>query len=254
VPIRNYAILSVASDGQLLIGEHLGELLHFYSKNGSYKKPFAIPFGAKVIDAVWFLHHIVCATDDYGTQQTVLMSVTGDVISQSQMTSPRCLSVSVDNVIYVTHHEGLSYSSDNGTTWNNSISLRGNGWRFHQALKVTPNGVVSNYTIWMIEYNDYKEWRLSIYTPGNGTWTDVVLPSLRVKVNHSRMFFDGHTNIYMTDFNYRLVHVWSVNGQYVQKLLSPLHLLHRPRNVALNKQRTLLFVSAESFWPSVFAL
>jgi hypothetical protein len=143
--------------------------------------------------------------------------MTGDVISHMKMNRPMHLSVSVDNVIYVTNYEGLSYSSDDGMTWKRSVSVRGKGWTFHQALKVTPNSVVSNYTIWTVEYNDYNVWRLSIYTPGKRTWTDVALPTPQVQVNLSRMAFDGRTNIYMTDWYNRAVHVWSVGGRYVHR-------------------------------------
>jgi hypothetical protein len=239
-------ILSVASDGQLLIGRQYDKQLHVYSDNGSHVKSLAIPFNTKVTDAVWSPreHDIVCTIYRLDIEKVVVMSVTGDVISQMQMMIPKYLSVSFDNVIYVTSFKGISHSSDNGTTWNTLIGERGDGWLFNQALKVTPYNIVSNYTIWAVETN-YTNWRLSIYTPGKLTWTDVVLPNSQVKVDNSRMAFDGRTNIYMTDYYNRAVHVWSVDGRYVRQLLSAQDFTHdEPRTVAVNKQRTLLYVSA----------
>jgi hypothetical protein len=256
--VKYYGVttLSVASDGQLLIGERLGEQLHLYSRIGDYVKSLAVPFDAHVIDAMWSPreHRIVCTTNAIDNSNMVVMSVTGKVISHMEMNSPKYLSVSADDVIYVTNYGGLSYSSDNGTTWNRLVSLRDNEWRFFQALKVTPNGLVSSYTAWIVEYNDYDDWRLSIYIPGNGTWKDVILPNSKVKVYQSRMVFDGRKNIYMTDWYNRAVHVWSVNGRYVRQLLSSQNLTSMPRNVALNEQRTLLYVSVNTTTPRVFTV
>jgi hypothetical protein len=48
------------------------------------------------------------------------------------------------------------------------------------------------------------------------------------------------------------VHVWSVNGQYVQ-LLIPFHTHdYAPENVAMNKQRTMLYVAEDGV--KVFAV
>jgi hypothetical protein len=137
----------------------------------------AVPFDDRVIDAVWSPreHHIVCTT--VNTQTTVVMSLSGDVVHQTQMIAPRYLSVSLDNEIYVTSTtNGIYYSTDNGTSWNILLSKRDYSWEFTQALKVTSNSDSSNYTVWVIEHN-FPNWRLSIYTPDERTWIDVVVPS-----------------------------------------------------------------------------
>jgi hypothetical protein len=158
--------------------------------------------------------------------------------------NPKYLSVSHDNDIYLTSlSDGVYYSRDNGATWSILVSERDNTWRGHQAIKVTPNNVLSSYTVWAIEADYKNDWRLSIYTSDKRSWTDVALPNTQVQVNKSRMTFDGHTNIYMTDWVNRAVHVWSVNGQYVRQLLSRQDLKYSPINgIAVNKQRTKLYV------------
>jgi hypothetical protein len=243
--VESKEILSVASSGQLLVGKDGGKQLHVCSENGELVKSLTVPFDDALIDAVWspHEHHIVYTT--YDTEKTMVMSVFGDIMHQAKLNFPRYLSVSPDSDIYVTSiPQGIYCSTDNGTTWHRLVSER--GWRFGQALKVTPNNVLSNYTIWAIE-TDYTDYRLSIYTPDKQTWTDVVLPNAQVKLFNSRMVFDGHTNIYMSDWHNKAVHVWSVNGQYVRQLVSPQDLNYSPENLALNRQRSVLYV-AEAFF------
>lgn len=230
----------------MLVGAQLGKLLYVYCDDDLVQS-LTIPFNDAAYDAVWSpreQHHIVCTTDN--TRKAVVLSVSGDVVHQTQMVYPMYLSVSADNDIYVAcQSDGVYYSTDNGATWNRLVSKRGL-WQFEFALEVAPDNLLSNYSVWIIESNNRSKktpvWRLSIYTPRR-TWTDVVLPNTQVNVENSRMTFDGHTNIYMTDWNNTAVHVWSVNGQYVRQLLSSQDLKFRPENVALNKQLTKLYVA-----------
>jgi hypothetical protein len=238
-------ILSVASDGRVLISRGEQKQLYVYSEDGYLVTSVAVPFDERAIDAAWSPreHHIVCTTDK--TQTTVVMSVSGDVVHHTQMIAPRYLSVSPDNEIYVTSKtNGIYYSTDNGTSWNSLVSKRDYNWQFTQALKVAPSSVLSNYTVWVIE-NNFPNWRLSIYTPDKCTWKDVVIPNANVKLNFGKMTFDGHTKIYMTDWSNNAVHVWSVDGKYVRQLISLNSYSFSIQNVAMNKQHTMLYVAGD---------
>jgi hypothetical protein len=243
-------ILSVGSDGQVLLGRGEQKQLYVYSEDGYLVTTVAIPFYDRVIDAVWSPreHHIVCAT--VKTRTTAVMSVSGDVVHHTQMIAPRYLSVSPDNEIYVTcTTKSLYYSTDNGTSWKGLVAQPNFSWEFVHALKVKPSSALSNYAVWLIESND-PEWRLSIYTPKK--WTALVLPNAVNIRQTGRMTFDGHTNIYLTDYYNKAVHVWSVNGQYVQ-LLIPFHTHdYAPENLAMNKQRSMLYVAEDGV--KVFAV
>jgi hypothetical protein len=158
-------ILSVASNGQVLLNRQKQKQLYVYSEDGYLVTTVAVPFDDRAIDAAWSPreHHIVCTT--VNTQTTVVMSLSGDVVHHTQMIAPRYLSVSPDNEICVTSTtNGIYYSTDNGTSWNSLVSKRDYSWEFTQALKVTSNSDSSNYTVWVIEHN-FPNWRLSIYTP-----------------------------------------------------------------------------------------
>jgi dipeptidyl aminopeptidase/acylaminoacyl peptidase len=245
-------ILSVARDGQVLMGREGRQQLYVYSEDGYLVTTVTVPFDDRVIDAVWSPreHHIVCTTDK--TQTTVVMSLSGDDVHHTQMIAPQFLSVSLDNEIYVTSTtNGINYSTDNGTSWNILVSKRESSWEFTQALKVTPNSDSSNYTVWIIEHN-FPKWRLSIYTPDKCTWKDVVLPNAKVQVDFGKMTFDGHTQIYMADWSNNAVHVWSEDGKYVRLKISLYTYGYHLQNVAMNKQSTMLYVAEDGV--KVFAL
>jgi outer membrane protein assembly factor BamB len=57
-------ILSVASDGQVLIGKSEQKQLYVYSEDGYLVTTVTVPFDDIVTDAVWSPreHHIVCTT------------------------------------------------------------------------------------------------------------------------------------------------------------------------------------------------
>jgi hypothetical protein len=66
----------------------------------------------------------------------------------------------------------------------------------------------------------------------NVTWRDVTLPShVTVDLQYCKLAYDGHTNMFVTDFNNKAVHVWSVSGQYVCQLLSSQQLMNMPQRV-----------------------
>jgi hypothetical protein len=45
--VKFWTILSVASDGQLLVGKYQDKQLHVYSDNGNLVKSLAVPFDAE---------------------------------------------------------------------------------------------------------------------------------------------------------------------------------------------------------------
>ena len=111
---RGVTVLSVSSDGRLLVGQWGDRQLHVYSIDGSHVTSITLPNGDTVLDAVWTLRgNIVCATD---SNKVVVVTQRGDVIHQTQLHSvPLCLSVSADDVIYLADYQtGVYQSTDDG--------------------------------------------------------------------------------------------------------------------------------------------
>jgi hypothetical protein len=68
---------------------------------------------------------------------------------------------------------------------------------------------------------------------------------------NARLVYDGHTNIYVTDWDNRAVHVWSVDGRYDRQLLSS---PRRITSVEVDRQRHVMYVGQEGGIVSVYAL
>jgi len=151
------------------------------------------------------------------------MSRSGQVIAQTQMKYPRFLSVSTDDVIYLADlKSGVHQSTDDGVTWSH-VFKSPDGWGCYQVIKVSTG---CHTDVWWIREIGELKTRLRVYTldrrrADDGlTWRDVTVPS-HVNLSGSGLAYDGHQNIFTTDYKNKAVHVWSVSGQYDRQLLSP---------------------------------
>ncbi len=237
------SILSVSSGGQLLVGQYRDSQLNVYSTDGDHVTSIDLPGGDRLVDAAWTPRgNIVYTTYD----KVAVMSQSGDVVAQQQMIHSWYVYVSSDDVIYLADYmNGVHKSTDDGVTWT-CVFKSPDGWHFRQIIKVS----IDNYTdeFWTREYNTVSQC-LSVYTLDNRlvngelTWCDVTLPDhTPVDFHCGRLAFDGHTNIFMTDFDNRAVHVWSVSGQYERQLLSSQHFTTNdtnvfPQRLAIDHQR-----------------
>jgi hypothetical protein len=145
---------------------------------------------------------------EYGSGKVVTMSQSGDVIQQTNVSQPNKLSVSTDGVIYViSEYTSVYQSTDDGLTWSHMFNVI-DGWECWQVIKVSTD---SNTDVLWTVVRSAEDWRLRVYTVDkrravgdNVTWRDVTVPShVTVDFSFSRLAFDGHSNIFVTDHDNR---------------------------------------------------
>ena len=238
---------------QLFIYSRLPQLF-IYSREGRHLSTITINNKDKLYDATWTPRgNIVYTTFD--SNKVVVMSESGKVITtHTQMTSPRCLSVSSDNIIYLADWEtGVYQSTDDGVSWS-LVFKSTNRWHCWQVIKVTTD---HSDDFWTLQYGGNKKNHLRVYSvdrrrsDGKVTWRDINVPTTdgkHINLLDSRLSYDGNMNIILSDCSNKAVHVLSVNGQYHCQLLSSHHVKNKPHRLAVDKERQLLYVGQ---WESV---
>ena len=82
--------------------------------------------------------------------------------------------------------------------------------------------------------NNKVTWRDTNVTKTDGKRTDLS--------ESSSLSYDGNMNIFLSDYFYKTIRVFSVNGQFYCQLLSLHHIKKEQCRLALNEERQLLFV------------
>jgi hypothetical protein len=254
-------VLSMSSDGQLLVGQYQDRQLHVYSGEGSHVTSINLLDGDTLLEAVWTPRcHIVYTADN--SSNVVVMTQRGDVIAQTNTLVPFRLSISTDDVIYLADYRtGVYQSIDDGVTWSHVFNVD-DGWHCVQVIKVSSGS--NTQVFWTTEMlsADATKWRLRVYTvdkrkvDDNVTWRNVTLPShVTVNLQQSKLAYDGYTNMFVTDYHNKAVHVWTVSKQYVCQLVSSQQLVGSPRRVVVDSQRGhLMYVGQGGGTVGVFEL
>ena len=246
-------ILSVFNDKLLVSCGGLSQLF-IYSREGRHLSTITINNNYKLCDATWTPRGNIVYTT-YRNNKVNVMSESGQVItSHTQITSPRCLSVSSDDIIYLADSEtGVYQSTDDGVSW--SLVFKSTvGRRCRQVIKVTTD---HSDDFWTLEYSYNIKYHLGVYSVDrrrsydNVTWRDINVTTTDGK---HRLSYDGNMNIFLSDYNNKAVHVLSVNGQYHCQLLSSHHLKNMPFRLAVDKERQLLYVGQMGSVVGVFEL
>ena len=245
--VKSYGgdILSVFNDKLLVSGSNFSQLF-IYSREGRHLSTITINNNDKLYDATWTPRgNIVYTTRE--SNKVVVMSESGKVITtHSQMTLPQRLSVSSDDIIYLVDcATGVYQSTDDGVSWS-FVFKSIDGWHCRQVIKVTTD---HSDDFWTLGYgNNYY---LCVYSvdrrrsDGKVTWRLIKAPTTRAKhidLGFSNLSYDGNTNIFLSDYWNRAVHVLSVNSQYHCQILSSHHLKNDPERLAVDKERQLLYV------------
>ena len=211
-------------------------------------------------DATWAPRGNIVFTTLY-SNKVVVMSESGKVITtHTQMTDPRYLSVSSDDIIYLADYRtGVYQSTDDGVSWS-LVFKSTDGWHCRQVIKVTTD---HSDDFWTLEQSDNKNWHLRVYSvdrrrsDDNVTWKDINDPttdSKHIDLSNSRLSYDGNMNIFLIDYDNKAVHVLSLNGQYHCQLLSSHHFKNEPCRLAVDKERQLLYVGQDKSVVGVFKL
>ena len=252
--------LSVFNDKLLVSCGYLSQLF-IYSREGRRLSTITTNDNEKVCDATWTPRgNIVYATCK--SNKVVVMSESGKVITtHTQMTSPRCLSVSNDDIIFLADSQtGVYQSTDDGVSWS-LVFKSTDGWHCLQVIKVTND---HSDDFWTLEYSNNKNWHLRVYSvdrsrsDSNVTWRDIsVLTTDGKHINlsgYSSLSYDGNMNIFLSEYDNKAVHALSVNGQYHCQLLSSHHFKNNPCRLAVDKKRQQLYVGQVESVVGVFKL
>ena len=135
----------------------------------------SITINDKLCEARWTPRGNIVYTT-YRNNKVVVMSESGKVITTHKMTSPQCLSVSNDDIIYLTDSEtGVYQSTDDGVSW--SLVFKPiEGWHCLQVIKVTTD---RSDDFWTLEQSGINNWHLCEYSvdrkgsDSNVTWRDI---------------------------------------------------------------------------------
>ena len=252
-------ILSVFND-KLLVSRYNLSRLFIYSRDGRHLSTISTNDNDNLFDATWTPHGNIVYTT-FMSKKVVVMSESGKVITiNTQMTDPRCLSVSNDDVIYLAEWDkGVYQSTDDGVTW--SFVFKSTvKWHCMQVIKVTTD---HSDIFWTLEDNDNDKYRLRVYSLdkrhflGKVKWKDIAVPNIDnepINLLRSVLSEDGNMNIFLSDNENNAVQMFSVNGQYHCQLLTSHHIRNAPYRLAVDKERQLLYVGQEESVVGVFKL
>ena len=255
-------ILSVFNDKLLVsCGVDLSQLF-IYSREGRHLSTITTNDNDELWDATWTPRGNIVYTT-FSSNRVVVMSESGKVITtHTQMTDPRYLSVSSDDIIYLADYmTGVYQSTDDGVSWS-LVFKSTDGWHCDQVIKVTTD---HSDDFWTLEQsNNWMNYHLRVYSvdrrrsDGNVTWRDINVTTTDGKhidlSGSSRLSYDGNMNIFLSDCFNKAVHVLSVNGQYHCQLLSSHHIENNPYRLAVDKERQLLYVGQDEGVVGVFKL
>ena len=252
-------ILSVFNDKLLVSCVGLSRLF-IYSREGRHLSTITINNSYRLWDATWTPRGNIVYTT-WLSNKVVVMSESSKVITtHTQMTDPRYISVSCDDIIYLANYKtGVYQSTDDGVSWS-LVFKSTDGWHCEQVIKVTTDHSDDFLTR---EESDNNNHHLRVYSvdrrrsDGNVTWRDINVPTTdgkHINLSNSRLSYDGNMNIFLSDSDNEAVHVLSVNGQYNCELLSSQHFKNLLCRLAVDKERQLLYVGQRESVVGVFKL
>ena len=256
-PYSPVSILSVRN-GKLLVSSYTKSFLLAYSLAGNYLKTLNI--NGAILDVTWTPRGNIAYTT-YNNKSVVVMSEAGKIIHTSVMTGPQRFSVSTDDIIYMADEvAGVYQSVDDGASWSLIINST-QRWNCWQVIKVSSEHGDDYWTF--LKKGFLSLMRLysrnqSIHQGGKiKTWKDVNLPTIdgkKVELVDSSVSYDGNSNIFLSDFNTRAVHVWTSRGLYHTRLLSSENFKHEPCKLAIDTRERLLFVGKLNSVVDVYSL
>ena len=165
---------------KLLVSCYERTQLFIYSRTGRHLLTITTNDVDKLCDATWTPRgNIVYTTCN--SKKVVVLSESGKVItSHTQMTNPRYLSISNDDIIYLADRKtGVYQSADDGVSW--SLVFKSTDNRHcRQVIKVTTD---HNDNFWTLETSNYNNCHLRVYevdrsrSDDNVIWRDINIPS-----------------------------------------------------------------------------
>ena len=255
------SILSVFN-AKLLVSCYEKHKLFIYSSLGHYLSTIIT---SKLCDASWTPQGNIIYTSS-GNYNIMVISEVGKIIKRSNMAEPLGLSVSSDGIIYLADSTtGIHQSVDDGISW--KFVMKPNSvFGCKLVLKVTTE---NSDDIWILEDKGLGlEHQLNKYSIGrefseeNLTWMEIA-PKEKVAFSIfnglCKLSNDNKGNIFLSDDDKsNSVHVFSENGQYIQKLLTLNDIyankLNEPKQLSMDNKNKLLYFGTRSGEVIVFKI
>ena len=240
-----------AFNGKILACSRYPSQFIIYSQTGDQLSTIAANDISQLCDAIWTPRGNILYTT-YCNKVTVI-SENGQVIAQNKMQSPMCLSVFNGNIYLADWNIGAFQSTDDGVNWSLVFSSP-NEWNCWQVIKVE---AAHNNNFWTLSvYRQTDNFNLRIYNVNNNgdvTWKDISPPTIdnkEINMNKSSLTYDGKTNIFLSNWYDKCIHVLSLDGQSHHQILS--QLTHKPCKVAVDEKGGLLYVGENDGIVEVF--
>ena len=256
--------LSLYNDTLLLSRREFCALL-IYSREGRQLSTITVTTNSTGLlnDATWTPRGNIVYTTQ--ANDVVVMSGSGRIIiTHSQISAPMFLSVSNDDIIYLADRKtGVYQSKDDGITWN-LVFKSLDGWHCEQVIKVTSDCCDDFWTLESKMYDRYYPVHIHVYSGdkarsgGNVTCRDISVLTTDGKhldlSPYGSLSYDGNMYVFVSEFEDKAVHVFSVTGQYQYQLLSARHLYASPCRLFVDRERHLMYAGLLSGVVGVYEL
>ena len=203
------------------------------------------------------------------------MTDTGKLICINELSTRKkhlqFISVCKNEVYVADCRNGVHRSKDDGKSWNVFFGIP-DEWKCQQVIKVSygdqrntfwtiesdakVNGRLQKYTFDQTESSQINRLKVeqlqfkainTIYENDNGEEKDIGPQDVKIA-------YDGERNIYVADYNKNSIHVFSINGEYICKLLSERDGVCKPLRLVVDRIRRLLYVAQTSGELKIFTL
>jgi Tol biopolymer transport system component len=163
-------ILSLSTDGQLIVGHLIDKHLYIYYTDGRSNLTVLQDNNVELWDAAWTPRgdNIVYTNFD----GVVVISLSGEFIATTNLSSfaPRYLTVTDDVIYLATYYGGVYQSMDSGVTWSHVFYPSNETFHSWQVIKVS-HDLLNTDDFWAIEVDgeDDMSKRLQVYSRSKST-------------------------------------------------------------------------------------
>ena len=191
----------------------------------------------------------------------LVLSQSGEVLRQQQLTCPRYITVAANDVLYVADWQtGIFESTDGGYNWNQPFQLP-RGANYCQVIKLPAE---YGEVFWVVEYCNgawnIREYCINRRIRHNHTaWCGKICLRIEEKKNssntkrkvkkgkdidllHASILYDGDITVFVANLNNDDIHLFSVNGEHERRLLSNTDGICNPCSLAVDRTRQRLCV------------
>ena len=257
------SVLSMFED-KLLIGTKLNFHLFVYNQEGHQISSFTVNDSDGLWDAKRTNQGKIIFTTFANKKLYYKYLVTSETsnISTASFIQPTTMYLRVSDVIFnMAYWQTDEYQpADDSVSCALIFHFTKNGPFCWQVMKVT---IANSDDFWTVERNTYFDFRLRVYSVdtrrlvNNVSWKNIsttMVDKTKIDLTASSLSYDGSMNIFLSDYNNKVIHVFLVNGQYHGQLLASSHIKNKPLRLLVDKTRQLLYVGESNNIIEIFSL